>query len=140
MTGTPSSTAARRTRRCSTGSSSRRSGTTSTNAAGAVDVGDGGAGETEHDLGRQSVAELHVDVVGLEHALHEARPHVGVFVGATRAADQRDRRGTVQFDRVTEVSARPASRASGHEASTCPDPLRTFGVVVRLSEWMYSKP
>ena len=59
-------------------------------APGAVDVGDGRAGETEHDVGGEPVAELRVDVVGAEHALGQARPHVGVLVGAARAAEHRD--------------------------------------------------
>ena len=87
ITGTPRSAAARRTRRYRTGSSSLRSGPSSTIAARVIDVGDRRARQAEHDLRGEAVGELGVDVVGAEHALGEARPRVRVLVGAARAAD-----------------------------------------------------
>ena len=59
-------------------------------AAGRAHLVDGGAREAEHDLGRQPVAELGVDVVGAEHALGELGPGVGALVGEPGAAEHRD--------------------------------------------------
>ena len=78
--------------------------------AGAVDVGDGGAGESEHDLGGQAVAELRVDVVGAEHALGEAGPDVGVLVGAACAAEHRDRRRAARVERGLQPGGRGVER------------------------------
>ena len=78
--------------------------------ASAVEVGDGGAGKAEHDLGGQAVAELRVDVVGADHALGEAGPHVGVLVGAARAAEHRDRRRTVRVERGPQAGRRRVER------------------------------
>ena len=58
-------------------------------AAGAADLVDGGPGQAEHDLGREAVAELGVDVVGAEHALGQLGPGVGGLVGEAGAADAR---------------------------------------------------
>ena len=88
-------------------------------------------GKPEHDLGRQAVAELRVDVVGAEHALGEARPHVRVLVRAARAAEHRDRRGAVRVERRA-AGRRPRRRAP---RATTPRParrrLRTIGARTR---------
>ena len=64
----------------------------------AVEVGDGRAGQPEHELRREAVAELGVDVVGADDALGEPRPRVGVLVGASRSADHGDARGSAGRD------------------------------------------
>jgi hypothetical protein len=65
---------------------------------GRVAVGQEGPGHPVHHLGRQPVTELAVDVVGLEHALGQAGPGVGVLVGAAGAADDGHRRRTSPVD------------------------------------------
>ena len=84
---------------------------------GAVAVGDLGARQAEHELGREAVAELRVDVVGADHALHQAGERVRVFVGAARAAEQRDRLGTVLRRARRGSTPAAASSASGHDTS-----------------------
>ncbi len=69
---------------------------------GAVAVGDLGARNAEHELGGKPVADLGVDVVGADHALHQPGERVGVFVGAARAAEQRDRFGAVRVARAPD--------------------------------------
>ena len=110
MTGTPSSTAARRHAEVQHRELLPQVGCDQHDRAGAVEVGDGGAGEAEHDLGGQAVAELRVDVVGAEHALGEAGPHVGVLVGAARAAEHRDRRRAARVERGLQPGRRRVER------------------------------
>ena len=80
------------------------------NRGGAVAVGDLRAREPEHQLGGQAVADLRVDVVGADHTLHQSRDRVRVLVGATRAADQRDRFGAVLLDRLAQDAGRRVER------------------------------
>ena len=102
MSVTPSLTTAWRRRRKRTGSSSLGSGPRSrTVPPGAQASSMVARGQAEHDLGREAVAQLGVDVVGADDALGELGPGVGVFVGEPGAAEHARPR------RVGAVGARP---------------------------------
>ena len=89
--------------------------------ARAIEIGDLGPVHTQHEVCRQAVAELRVDVVGTDHALGEHRPDVRVLVRSARAAEHRDRSRAVEFlglfDRVGRAveCVRPRHLAPGIE-------------------------
>ena len=100
-------------------------------AAGPVEVGDRRVRQAERDVGGQAVAQLRVDVVGAQHALGEAGPHVGVLVRAAGAAEHADLRRH-RRPRAPRGARRPRrSSASGHEHSTSSPPRRIIGCVTR---------
>ena len=99
ISGTFSSSTPRRNRRWSTGTSSSRSPPSSTIALARSRSPISARGMPRIISGGKPSPSLSVDVVAPDHALHEHRPRVGVFVGAARAADQADRGRTVLFAR-----------------------------------------
>ena len=85
-------------------------GTEEHDRGGAVAVADLGARKPEHDLGREAVAELRVDVIGAEHALGEPGPHVRVLVASPRATEHRDRSRAVEIAHALERGSRGIER------------------------------
>ena len=91
-------------------------------AAGRAHLVDRGAREAEHQLGRQAVAELGVDVVGADDALGQLGPGVGGLVGEPGAAEHGDagrrrrRRGSAAAARSTRVVPAGARRARRRRA------------------------
>ena len=62
------------------------------------------AGHAEHNLRREPVAELRVDVVGADHAFGESGPGVRLLVRPVHAAEDRHRVRTASVDGLAEGS------------------------------------
>ena len=101
--------AAPRNRRCSTGSSSRRSPHHQQCGVSAACVVDRRTWQADDKLRRQTVAQLSVDVIGSQHRACQLRPCVRVLVGAAGSAENGNRSGS------------GGGHSGGHSAKgTCP--------------------
>ena len=92
--------AAWRSRRCRTGSSSLRSGASSTTVVAAVGLVDRRARQRQQ-AGGEPVAELGV-AVGHAEGIGEGRPRVGVLVGAASPAEDGDAAGPTAVQRLPD--------------------------------------
>ena len=98
------------------------------------------ARQARHELGRQAVAELSVEIVGADDAFGEPDPGIGVLVREPGATDHADRRRAGALERLRERLSATSPSASCQVGGTKPVSDRTSGWLRRSGASTASKP